>query len=773
MVRGHGQVETVTRPRYSGDPSPSVEAYTYDPAGNVKTFRDANHDAANVEYFYDPLGRLARVEQLLDEVADTWIATSYGYDLHGNLTSVEDANGNETTYVVDDFGRTTQVLSPVTGTTEMTYNPAGALATRTDALNVTLTADHDAAGRLTQQVYDDGGSTEIVSFAYDAGGRRTRAEVSDGVDALVVETFGHNRRGQVVTATVSVGLDSYPQAAYVYGHDGELEKVTYPSGRVVTYTPDFAGRPKTITTIPPGGGTAVTVLADATYLPAGPPSTLALGPGGSIAETLGHDWQYRRTMQTVGSWIGLSYGYDAAGNLTTVTDPIDNRDATYTYDDLSRLRSAYLDGAARTYTYDNIGNITEQSAGGVPVTYGYEPNLASQNSPVLTTINGPWGPEETVVTDDAGNITDDGSQTYLPDLRNHLGTREVSTATLVNTYTADGRLARTENAGDIHTQILDPAGRRLALLRSGEGWRDYVYLGDRLLGYFDAGDSAAKLVFADHIGMPMLVVDGDGVVRWSSRAEPYGQLRDEVNKTFDPGLRYPGQWQDWLELEASCVGDNCTLPTPIQESLSLFENGYRWLRPDWGRFAAPDPLGLQAGVNLFRYADASPKVRTDPLGLFTWACTVIEGSVEVFGGGGLYYVECTRECFKNFRYKAHFLAWSIGVGANVRLSFPGSASTWDLDDSACHTGSPQCLEGALSVASAAGGIGAGTSLTSVRMGSASGTGPGPAAIFGAGWYAALGWANLLESSEECCDRPRPKGPFMAPETPEVTIGPVP
>ncbi len=521
-----------------------------------------------------------------------------------------------TGYVVDDFGRTVQVESPVTGVTAMAYNPAGALETRTDAVGVTLTADYDAAGRLSTQEYARGGSTETVSFGYDAGGRRTRAEVSDGVDDLVVETFGHNRRGQVVTATVSVGLDSYPQAAYVYGHDGELEKVTYPSGRVVTYTPDFAGRPKTITSTPPGGGAAVTVLADATYLPAGPPSTLALGPGGSIAETLGHDWQYRRTTQTVGSWVNLDYSYDSVGNLTSVTDSLGNRDATYGYDDLSRLISADLDGAARAYTYDAIGNITQQTAGGVPVTYAYEQDPVSlENTPVLETITGPWGPPETVVTDAAGNITDDGSQTYSPDLRNHLGTREVSTATLVNTYTADGRLARTANAGEVHTQVLDPAGRRLALLRSGLGWRDYVYLGDRLLGYFDEADAAAKLVFTDHIGMPMLVVDGGGVVRWSSRAEPYGQFRDQVSKTFDPGLRYPGQWQDWLELEASCDGFGmCTLPTPVERSFSLFENGHRWYR-DLGRYTQGDPAGIRGGINLFSYAGASPFRFADPLGL--------------------------------------------------------------------------------------------------------------------------------------------------------------
>jgi RHS repeat-associated protein len=242
---------------------------------------------------------------------------------------------------------------------------------------------------------------------------------------------------------------------------------------------------------------------------------------------------------------------------------------------------------------------------------------------VLASITAPtWS--ATVATDAAGNITDDGSQTYTPDLRNHLGERTVNAATLVNTYTADGRLARTESAGQTLTQLLDPAGRRLALHRSTTGWRDYVYLGDRLLGYFDDGDTAAKLVFTDHIGMPMLVVDGGGVVKWDVRAEPYGQLRDQSDKAYDPGLRYPGQWQDWLEFEANCDGFGmCMLPTPIQESFSLFENGFRLYRPDLGRYVASDPLGLRGGINLYRYANANPNKYIDPSGL---VCEIRVGS---------------------------------------------------------------------------------------------------------------------------------------------------
>jgi len=133
----------------------------------------------------------------------------------------------------------------------------------------------------------------------------------------VIQDFTHDRRGAVLTASEEVGSSTY-DSSFGYGPDGSLTSVTYPSGRELVLTPDFAGRPTSISSTPPGGGSAVTVLADADYLPSGPAERLELGPAaGRVTETLGYDWQYRRTGQTdVGpgatSLIDLSYGYIAS-----------------------------------------------------------------------------------------------------------------------------------------------------------------------------------------------------------------------------------------------------------------------------------------------------------------------------------------------------------------------------------------------------------------------------------------------------------------------------
>jgi hypothetical protein len=222
-----------------------------------------------------------------------------------------------------------------------------------------------------------------------------------------------------------------------------------------------------------------------------------------------------------------------------------------------------------------------------------------------------------VLSDDVGNVTSDGLTALSYNMENHLTDRGLKGVTLDYTYTADGRLIRSERSdtGVVTEIVLDIAGHRLGKLEGGV-WRDYVYLGDQLLAYFDDGVSEPVQVIADHIGMPMMVVDGSGTVVWEANFEPFGELRGEVGLSADPGLRYPGQWQDELDLEATCVGDTCTVPGPLEDSFSLFENGYRWYKPGWGRYGQADPISVLFG---YLYGHNSPVRNIDPTGLICTA----------------------------------------------------------------------------------------------------------------------------------------------------------
>ena len=82
-----------------------------------------------------------------------------------------------------------------------------------------------------------------------------------------------------------------------------------------------------------------------------------------------------------------------------------------------------------------------------------------------------------------------------------------------------------------------------------------------------------------------------------------------------PASATPGQWQDHIQAEADCVGALCTFPGPLERSFSLYENGYRWYRPDLGRYTQADPLGLRGGAHLLLYVQGNPARFTDSLGL--------------------------------------------------------------------------------------------------------------------------------------------------------------
>jgi len=49
-------------------------------------------------------------------------------------------------------------------------------------------------------------------------------------------------------------------------------------------------------------------------------------------------------------------------------------------------------------------------------------------------------------------------------------------------------------------------------------------------------------------------------------------------------------------------------------------NGFRYYKPDIGRYITADPIGLKGGINVFSYAENMPTGLIDPLGLCTSPC---------------------------------------------------------------------------------------------------------------------------------------------------------
>jgi YD repeat-containing protein len=104
--------------------------------------------------------------------------------------------------------------------------------------------------------------------------------------------------------------------AYDYDLADRLTRMTYPSGRIVTYERDALGRVAAVTTKADALAPEVPLAADIAYKPFGPVAALDYGNG--QAAELAYDLDYRLTDLATSDGFtpvqDLAYGYDPAGN---------------------------------------------------------------------------------------------------------------------------------------------------------------------------------------------------------------------------------------------------------------------------------------------------------------------------------------------------------------------------------------------------------------------------------------------------------------------------
>lgn len=227
------------------------------------------------------------------------------------------------------------------------------------------------------------------------------------------------------------------------------------------------------------GPSAAIVAQVLEYHPSGAPARLRFGNG--IEETYAYDPHRYWLREIAGVPLGLTYGRDGAGNVTSIEDVRQEFSQTFTYDNLNRLRTVAGWGPNQ-YQYDALGNRTAKAL--PPVTYTYDPSTKR-----LTTISGAAQiPEVGQYAHDAvGNLTSDpwGTYTYTP--FNLLETATVAGTTAVYRYDGDNQRKmrvlpeRTDfffhGAGALLSEFTREGGSAEAR------WaRDYIYLGGRLVG---------------------------------------------------------------------------------------------------------------------------------------------------------------------------------------------------------------------------------------------------------------------------------------------------
>jgi RHS repeat-associated protein len=325
---GH-QPQTIT------DAAGQVTQLTYLPSGQLATTTNARQETTS--YTYDDNGYLQLVT---GPVAGA--TTSYTYDVFGRTRSVTPVGEGVVTTDYDALNRPTRIDFPDGSYEQFTYDRLDIATVRDRRGRVTrhtynarrqLVASRDPAGRIVQRLWCDCGKLDAL---VDANGNITRWE-RDVAHRVIRE----------------VRADGTTDIDYTYDALGRLKTVTDPKQQVTTYTYFADGAVASI---------AFTNASVAT-------------PG----VTLTYDPAYARVTAIVDGTGTTTYTYKAPGQLgagrpASVDGPLANDAVAHTYDELGRIATRAINGAANTvsWTFDTLGRVgSEQSLLGT-FTYGYD-----------------------------------------------------------------------------------------------------------------------------------------------------------------------------------------------------------------------------------------------------------------------------------------------------------------------------------------------------------------------------------------------------------------
>jgi RHS repeat-associated protein len=635
------------------DPLGHVTTDGYDGYGDLTTTTNPLGDTATA--VYDPAGRQTSISQA-DPSGTVLATTSFGYDPAGNQTSVTDPDGNTTTSSYDAADQLTSVTTPITSTASDTvrygYDAAGQRTLVTDgngnptvttynslglpesvilppttaypaAASRTFTTSYDADGRTVSQSQPGGISQ---TWAYDSLGDLTGQTGSGAAVATTARTLGYNLSGQLTSygspgGTVSISYNDrgaplsvtgggQPAQSYGYDGDGQLISRTDAAG-TAAFGYDAAGRLASMTD--PVTGAALGYGYDA----AGEQTTVSYGSGAD-SQALAYDALGRVTsdsLKTAGGTTiaSAAYTWDPAGNLTgqATTGTAGAGTNSYTYDQAGWLTSwTPPSGSTTSYGYDNAGNLT--SAG--PTTYSY--NQRDQLTAATTasgTTSYTYAPSGTL----SQVATPSGSTSYAFDAYGQLATA----GTVSYSYDALGRLATRSGSGGTTTFAYDtPAALSPAAILSPTGQVSQAYSRDpagNLVSAATGGTAAAAWTSPVHGDVTALFSPAATTLTASAAYDPWGNITATAGTM--PALGFQGGYTD--------------------PATGLVSMGARWYNPATGGFTTTDTLlttpgpgnGTPAtagdplagdGPGPYGYAADNPLTITDPTGhcfLFCWS----------------------------------------------------------------------------------------------------------------------------------------------------------
>lgn len=308
----------------------SARPIGYDAAGQLRSVTDPMGRTSTLTY--DATGLVTALTR-----PDGVVAAGRTFDAAGNVVRERDALGNETKHEYDAANRLVETVFADGGVERRDYDAAGQLIALTDPLGRTTRYAYDAAGRQAAITDALGG---VTALEYDAIGRLVRR-----TDPLGRATqFEHDAAGRLTRTTLADGTSE----SRAYDAAGRLVAVTDPAGRMTRFEYDPSGR---LTAVIDPLGHRTTHAHDG----AGPHSGLTDANGNTTAYV--HDGRGQRTETRYPGGDVERVSFDAMGQVASRADG-NGETITYAYDDLGRLASQTLpDGAVETFAYTSDGHL--------------------------------------------------------------------------------------------------------------------------------------------------------------------------------------------------------------------------------------------------------------------------------------------------------------------------------------------------------------------------------------------------------------------------------
>ena len=474
----------------------------------------------------------------------------------------------------------------------------------------------DVLGRLIHTLARDNDKVQETAYQYDLDGNLVRAANSHSITC-----FDYNGNGQLigqhqwkVPTKEENAQNGLPETDW---RDAQYDMLYLPVTESIRYHYDFNGN-RTATVLPDG--------RQINYLYYGSGHLHQISLDDEVITDIERDQLHREIFRTQGK-LASRYELDPLGRLKRQIATLN--DLTEGGKGKTKVTSAYA--VKRSYGYDRTGNLThstDQRTGTTHFEYdklgritkaGNEQFAFDPAHNILSDNNSPTVPDNRLKTyngttyyyDHFGNLihrelANGEVQNYFYDLHDQLvkveifkkdGTKEtwaytydalgrrIGKGRLKNEEVSDGLEEETRFVwdGSHLLQEVHPDGRYTYIYTDPDSYEPLAQVHNLTNGEGESGQQT-HYFHCNQIGIPREMTDKDGNLVWFGDYYGWGKLKSETNisGTAHQPFRLQNQYAD--------------------RETGLHYSFFRYYESDAGRFVNQDPIGLEGGSNLYRFA---------------------------------------------------------------------------------------------------------------------------------------------------------------------------